>query len=88
MSTRIGRRIMRTTCECLIVNNKNNTEKKTVILEGNYSNETRATNACKKRLGVKKLLVQNISTESTYYSMPIDTVVKYANKIKSTEKEN
>lgn len=79
---------MRTTCECLIVNNKNNTEKKTVILEGNYSNETRATNACKKRLGVKKLLVQNISTESTYYSMPIDTFVKYANKIKSTEKEN
>ena len=87
LSTRIGRRIMSTTCDCLIVNDKNDTEKKTVILAGDYSNETRATNACKKRLGVKRLLVQRISTESNYYSMPISEFVKHANKAKVKAKK-
>lgn len=85
MSTRIGRRIVNTTCECIIVNKDNNTEKKTVVLAGDYSNEVRATNACKKKLGVKRLLVQNISTESTYYSMSIDTFIKNAKKLNTTK---
>lgn len=85
MSTRIGRRIVSTTCDCIIVNSDNNTERKTVTLSGDYSNETRATNACKKKLGVKRLLVQNISTDSTYYSMPIDTFIKNADKVNTTK---
>lgn len=87
LSTRIGRRITSTTCECLIVNSENNTEKKTVILSGDYTNETRATNACKKRLGVKRLLVQHISTESNYYSMTISEFVKHADKAKAKAKK-
>lgn len=88
MSTRIGRNVVSTTCECIIVNKDNNTEKKTVVLAGDYSNETRATNACKKKLGVKRLLVQKISTDTHYYSMPIDTFVKNADKVTGTEKGN
>lgn len=88
MSTRIGRNIVSTTCECIIVNKDNNTEKKTVTLAGDYSNEVRATNACKKKLKVKRLLVQNISTNIRYYSMPIETFVKNADRITTTEKES
>ena len=88
MSTRIGRNIVSTTCECIIVNNDNNTEKKTVVLAGDYSNETRATNACKRKLKVKRLLVQNISTDIRYYSMPIEKFVKSADKVTVTEKGN
>lgn len=88
MSTRIGRNIVSTTCECIIVNKDNNTEKKTVTLAGDYSNEVRATNACKKKLKVKRLLVQNISTNIRYYSMPIETFVKNADRVTTTEKEN
>ena len=88
MSTRIGRNIVSTTCECIIVNKDNNTEKKTVTLAGDYSNEVRATNACKKKLKVKRLLVQNISTNIRYYSMPIETFVKNADRVTTTEKES
>lgn len=88
MSTRIGRNVVRTTCECIIVNKDNNTEKKTVVLAGDYTNETRATNACKKKLGVKRLLVQSIRTDTRYYSMPIDTFVKNADKVTVTEEGN
>lgn len=88
MSTRIGRNVVSTTCECIIVNKDNNTEKKTVTLAGDYSNEVRATNACKKKLKVKRLLVQNISTNTRYYSMPIETFVKNADRVTVTEKEN
>lgn len=88
MSTRIGRNVVSTTCECIIVNKDNNTEKKTVVLAGDYSNETRATNACKKKLSVKRLLVQKISTYIRYYSMPIETFVKNADKVTVTEKGN
>jgi hypothetical protein len=70
------------------VNKDNNTEKKTVTLAGDYSNEVRATNACKKKLKVKRLLVQNISTNIRYYSMPIETFVKNADRVTTTEKEN
>ena len=88
MSTRIGRNVVRTTCECIIVNKDNNTEKKTVVLAGDYSNETRATNACKKKLGVKRLLVKSIRTNTRYYSMPIETFVKNADKVTVTEEGN
>lgn len=88
MSTRIGRNIVSTTCECIIVNKDNNAEKKTVTLAGDYSNEVRATNACKKKLKVRRLLVQNISTNIRYYSMPIEKFVKNADKVTVTEKGN
>ena len=88
MSTRIGRNVVSTTCECIIVNKDNNTEKKTVTLAGDYSNEVRATNACKKKLGVKRLLVQNISTDTCYYSMPIEKFVKNADKVTVTKEGN
>ena len=88
MSTRIGRNVVSTTCECIIVNKDNNTEKKTVVLAGDYSNEVRATNACKKKLKVKRLLVQNISKNTRYYSMPIETFVKNADKVTVTERGN
>ena len=88
MSTRIGRNVVSTTCECIIVNKDNNTEKKTVTLAGDYSNEVRATNACKKKLKVKRLLVQTISTNIRYYSMPIETFVKYADRVTTTERGN
>lgn len=88
MSTRIGRNIVSTTCECIIVNKDNNTEKKTVTLAGDYSDEVRATNACKKKLKVKRLLVQNIHTDRRYYSMPIETFVKNADRVTTTEKGN
>lgn len=88
MSTRIGRNVVSTTCECIIVNKDNNTEKKTVVLAGDYSNETRAANACKKKLGVKRLLVQKISKDIRYYSMPIEMFVKNADKVTVTEKGN
>lgn len=85
MSTRIGRRINTTVCDCLIVDKDMNTVQREVVLHGDYSNITRATNACKKKLGVKRLLVQGIQTTSKYYSMPIDHFIEEADQVSETK---
>ena len=85
MSNRIGRRVMTTTCDCLIVDKNNNTSQETVILYGNYTDPTRATNACKKKLGVKRLLVQGIQSTTKYYSMPVDKFITEADHVSETK---
>lgn len=87
MSNRIGRRIMTTICDCLVSDKDKNISQVTVTLHGNYSDPTRATNACKKKLGVKRLLVQGIETDVKYYSMPIDKFVTEADQVSETKEK-
>lgn len=84
MSTRIGRKITVTTCNCIVMEGKDVTSK-SVDLYGEYNDVTRATNACRKALGTQQVLVESVSHRSAYYSMPIKTFVENADQV--TEKE-
>lgn len=83
VSTRIGRRISTTRCTCMYI--EDNVPKHVeVLVDGNYNDLTRLTNACKKKLNVKQLLVESFEQTCRYYSMPIDTFVKYADQVTET----
>lgn len=79
-STRVGRRVFVTECDCITIEN-NNPVKITVQLYGDYNDEKRASNAVRKQLGTEKVLVKDIRRTSLYYSMPIETFIKNADKV-------
>lgn len=85
MSTRVGRSVFVTTCDCIIIEG-NDPIHKEVTLYGDYHNIKRATNAVKKKLGIDQVLVKSTERKSLYYSMPVETFIQNADKV--TEKEN
>lgn len=84
MSTRIGRKITVTTCNCIVMEGKDVTNR-TVKLYGEYNDVTRATNAVRKQLGTQQALVESVSHQVAYYSMPIKTFIENADQV--TERE-
>lgn len=76
MSTRVGRNVKVTTCECLVVDENNDTHKQTITLYGDYSDITRAQNRVRKELQNRRVLVTGISQDSFYVSMPIEEFIK------------
>lgn len=79
MSTRVGRRIAKATCHCIIIEN-NEVVHKDYVLYGDYSEPKRATKAIEKQYGIESVLVESIDMDSTYYSMPIETFIANADK--------
>lgn len=87
MNTRVGRRIVVTHCKCLVVmKNDKDVKRMEVDLYGDYSDITRATNACVKKLKSKRVLIESIQQDSFYASMPVETFVKNADQVSRTEK--
>lgn len=80
MSTRIGRKITVTTCNCIVMDG-NDITNKTVKLYGEYNDVTRATNAVRKELGTQQVLVESVSYKVSYYSMPIKTFIENADQV-------
>ena len=58
----------------------------TVELYGDYSDITRATNACSKKLGCKRVLVKSVKLDAFYASMPLEKFIAEADQISRTEK--
>lgn len=80
--TRICRTVTVTLCECLYVDENNDTHKADVKLYGDYSNLIRATNACKKKLNRTRVLVKNIRQEEYSVSMPMETFLENADHVR------
>lgn len=82
MSNRIGRKITTNTCICLVAGDgAKDVQEVTVTVYGNYKTEDSLQNACRKRLGNKRLLLKSVSKTQLYYSMPAETFMQYADKI-------
>ena len=86
LKTRIGRRVVKTACECVVFDKKNKMRETVVELYGDYSNITRATNACSKKLGCKRVLVKSVKLDAFYASMPLEKFIAEADQISRTEK--
>jgi hypothetical protein len=91
--TRICRTLTVTICDCLYVDENNDTQKAEVKLYGDFSNPVRATNACKKKLNRTRVLVKDIRQEEYSVSMPMETFLENADHVskkkhKKETKEN
>lgn len=86
LKTRIGRRVVKTTCECVVFDKTKKMRETNVELYGDYSDITRATNACIKRLGCKRVLVKSVKLDAFYASMPLEKFIAEADQISRTEK--
>lgn len=86
--TRICRTVPITICDCLYVDENNDTKQEQVKLYGDYTNIVRATNACKKKLNRTRVLVKNISKEEYSVSMPMEAFMENADHVTKKAKEN
>lgn len=89
--TRICRTIPVTICDCIYIDENNNSCQADVKLYGDFTNLTRATNACKKKLNRTRVLVRGIKKETYSASMPMETFLENAdhvNKKNDNNKEN
>lgn len=86
--TRICRTVPITICDCMYVDENNDTKQEQVKLYGDYTNIVRATNACKKKLNRTRLLVKNISKEEYSVSMTMEAFMENADHVTKKAKEN
>ena len=86
--TRICRTIPVTICDCIYMDENNNSCQADVKLYGDFTNLTRATNACKKKLNRTRVLVKNISEEEYSVSMPMEAFMANADHVTKKAKEN
>lgn len=84
MSTRIGRRVTVTKCDCMIVDESNDVSEEQVVLYGDYNDMTRAQNAVRKKLQNNRVLVKAIHQSYFYASMPIEKFLDEADQITET----
>ena len=74
---RIGRRVYKTVCQCVVFDADNNRKEIEVEVWGEYD-VTRAEKKAREVTGIKRLLVNSVRIENFYASMPLEKFVELA----------
>lgn len=78
---RVGRRIFVTHCVGVMFDDNNDMHDVEYDIVGNITSPKRATNIIKKRMGIDRVLVKQVSVTSKFYSMPAQKFIENADKV-------